>query len=97
MWEERRESSGFAGAESAVTLFLVTFGVSLSVAVLVLLVFCVISRPPLLSFFGVLCVSTHCGAIVRLNFPCPPPGPRTSPALCLVSCNFSTVVPNGFV
>lgn len=39
VWKERRESSGFAGAESAVTLFLVAFGVSLCVAVLVLLVF----------------------------------------------------------
>lgn len=31
-------------------------------------------------------------AIVQLNFLCPPPGPRPSPALCLVSRNSCSLV-----
>lgn len=38
-WEGRRECSGVAEAVSAVTLFLVAFGVPFHVAMLVLLVF----------------------------------------------------------
>lgn len=50
IWEERRRSSGSAGAKSAVTLFLVALGVFLHVCMLLLLTLCVVSRPPRLPF-----------------------------------------------